>query len=209
MHVYAFGSICRGDISVESDIDLLALVAARDPRFDPDKFSIYSYQRIRELWAAGNAFAWHLALESRIIYSDDGSDFLKELGAPNAYDSAPVDCRRFREMFDSALATLEEGSPSVVFELSTLFLAIRNLATCYSLAKSSTPTFGRHSACKLGSNSVPLSEPVYSILMRARLLSTRGIGEDLGEIDMPSLLSELDGCRTWVGQLCAEVEGNG
>ena len=50
MHIYAFGSMCRGDISIGSDIDLLALVEKHDPRLDPGKFSIYSYKRIGELW---------------------------------------------------------------------------------------------------------------------------------------------------------------
>ena len=67
MHVYAFGSICRGDVSLTSDIDLLAVVDGYDPRFDPNVFSIYSYNRIEELWAEGNPFAWHLAKESKVV----------------------------------------------------------------------------------------------------------------------------------------------
>ncbi len=209
MHIYAFGSICRGDISVDSDVDLLALVEGRDPRLDPDKFSIYSYKRIKELWASGNAFAWHLALESKLIYSEDVGDFLKGLGMPSEYVGAADDCRRFRTIFESALLSIQEGTPSVVFELSTIFLAIRNIATCYSLAMLPSPTFGRDSARKLGPRSIPISDPLYSILMRARLLSTRGVGDDIGEVDTSKLVEELDGCRQWVNQLCAEAETHG
>ena len=111
MHIYAFGSICRGDISIDSDIDLLALGEGVELRLDPDKFAIYSYKRISELWASGNAFAWHLALESKLIYSEDGGDFLKGLGRPSAYVSAAEDCRRFREIFESALLSVKEGAP--------------------------------------------------------------------------------------------------
>lgn len=209
MHIYAFGSICRGDISVDSDVDLLALVEGRDPRLDPDKFSIYSYKRISELWASGNAFAWHLALESKLIYSKDGEDFLKGLGMPTEYVGAAGDCRRFREIFESALLSVQEGTPSLVFELSTIFLAIRNIATCYSLAMLPSPTFGRDSARKLGPRSVPISDTVYSILMRARLLSTRGLGDDIAEVDIPALADELERCRVWVNELCMETEENG
>lgn len=209
MHIYAFGSICRGDISVDSDVDLLALVEVRDPRLDPDKFSIYSYKRISELWATGNAFAWHLALESKLIFSEDGSDFLKGLGMPSKYANAAIDCRRFREIFDSALLSVQEGTPSLVFELSTIFLAIRNIATCYSLAMLPSPTFGRDSARKLGARSIRVSGAVYSILMRARLLSTRGSGEDITDIDTSKLVDELEGCRLWVNELCMEAETNG
>ena len=209
MHIYAFGSICRGDISVDSDVDLLALVEGRDPRLDPDKFSIYSYKRISELWASGNAFAWHLALESKLIYSEDGGDFLKGLGRPSEYVGAAKDCRRFREIFESALLSVQTGTPSLVFELSTIFLAIRNIATCYSLAMLPSPTFGRDSARKLGPRSISISDTIYSTLMRARLLSTRGLGDDIAEVDTPTLLDELECCRPWVNELCAETEENG
>lgn len=209
MHIYAFGSICRGDISVDSDVDLLALVKGRDPRLNPDKFSIYSYRRIRELWASGNAFAWHLALESRLIYSEEGGDFLKELGSPSEYVSAAEDCGRFRTIFESALLSVREGTPSLVFELSTIFLAVRNIATCYSLAMLPNPTFGRHSARKLGPQSIPISDAGYSILVRARLLSTRGVGDDIGEAESAKLVEELEGCRNWMNELCSEAQAHG
>lgn len=209
MHIYAFGSICRGDISVDSDVDLLALVKGRDPRLNPDKFSIYSYKRIRELWASGNAFAWHLALESKLIYSEDEGDFLKGLGLPSEYVSAADDCRRFRTIFESALLSVLEGTPSLVFELSTMFLAVRNIATCYSLAMLPSPTFGRDSARKLGPRSIPISDTAYSILMRARLLSTRAVGDDIDEVDTSKLVDELEGCRRWVNKLCMEAEAHG
>ena len=209
MHIYAFGSICRGDISVDSDVDLLALVERRDPRFNPDKFSIYSYKRIAELWASGNAFAWHLALESKLVHSGDGEDFIKKLGMPSEYVSAEEDCRHFWTIFEASLSSIRGDTPSLVFELSTIFLAIRNIATCYSLAKLSYPTFSRDSARKLGPRSIPLSDSVYSTLMRARMLSTRGWGDDIANIDMSALLDELQSCQLWIGRLCAETQRNG
>ena len=209
MHIYAFGSICRGDISIDSDIDLLALVEGRNPRLNPDKFSIYSYERISELWALGNAFAWHLALESKLIHSGDGRDFLKRLGTPSEYTDVAQDCRRFREIFDTALLSVQSDTPSIVFELSTLFLAIRNIATCYSLALLPSPRFGRDSARQLGPRSIPISDAVYSMLMRARLLSTRGLGDDIADVDKSTLVGQLEGCRLWINELCMEAEANG
>ena len=209
MHIYAFGSICRGDISADSDVDLLALVEGRDSRLNPDKFSIYSYKRIAELWASGNAFAWHLALESKLVHSGDGEDFIKKLGMPSRYVSAEEDCRRFWTIFESSLSSIREGTPSLVFELSTIFLAIRNIATCYSLAKLSDPTFGRDSARRLGPRSISISDTAYSTLMRARMLSTRGSGDDIANVDMPALLDELQCCQLWMGKLCEEAKRNG
>ena len=209
MHIYAFGSICRGDLSSDSDIDLLALVEGRDSRLDKDKFSIYSYDRMQELWTMGNAFAWHLALESKLIYGEDGNDFIKGLGMPCRYANARMDCARFRNVFECAFEAVRNGSPSLVFELSTVFLALRNLATCYSLAKMPEPTFGRDSARRLGAKSLNISEDIYRLLMRSRLLSTRGVGDDIGDMDLSAVVSELRKCHLWVDQLCDEVAARG
>lgn len=209
MHIYAFGSMCRGDICQESDVDLLALVEGRDSRLNQDKFSIYSYKRIAELWEIGNAFAWHLSLESRLIFSEDGCDFLADLGSPASYEAGPTDCARFRDIFQSSLTAIEAGSPSLVFELSTIFLALRNLATCFSLAKLEHPTFGRDSARRLGRYSLDISDDIYMLLMRSRLLSTRGVGEDIGNISEMTLLAELARCEDWVMFICREVNSGG
>ena len=209
MHIYAFGSVCRGEVESDSDVDLLAVVEGRDPRFNQDNFSIYSYSRVRELWEEGNAFAWHLATESKLIYADDGEDFLAGLGSPQEYVNAKRDCERFRAVFDSALLAIENGTPSLVYELSAVFLAIRNIATCYSLARLPQPTFGRHSARRLGQKSVPLSDKGYSILLCSRILSTRGSGEAIDEIDAVTLLPELRNCRSWIDDICQEVAVDG
>lgn len=209
MHIYAFGSICRGDISPDSDVDILALSEGHDTRLSSDRFSIYSYKRITELWQAGNAFAWHLSLESKLIYSEDGVDFIKDLGSPSAYTRAADDCARFSAILDDALACIKRGTPSLVFELSTVFLALRNIATCYSLATSSTPTFSRHSARRIGPRNAPVSNGIYDLLMRSRILSTRGIGEDVGDIDLESLIFELERCRDWAHGILWEVSADG
>jgi hypothetical protein len=209
MHIYAFGSICRGDISVDSDIDLLALVTGKDSRLNPDKFSIYSYTRIRELWESGNAFAWHLSLESRLIYGADGNDFLESLGAPSKYSGGAADCSKFQDIFESSFQAVRRDSPSLVFELSTIFLALRNIATCYSLARMNNPTFGRDSARGLGPRSLNIDESVYCLLMQARLLSTRGAGENISDIDLATVIPELKLCRAWIDEICHEVNVDG
>lgn len=209
MHIYAFGSICRGDISVDSDIDLLALVSGRDSRINPDKFSIYSYTRIRELWELGNAFAWHLSLESRLVHSNDGNDILKSLGEPSNYSGGVADCSKFRDIFDSSFLSIQKGSPSLVFELSTIFLALRNIATCYSLARTNIPTFGRDSARRLGSKSLDIDEDVYNLLMQARLLSTRGVGESISDVDFTVVIPELKRCRAWIDEIYHKVNVDG
>src|SRR5262249_8872008 len=102
MHIYAFGSVCRGDVSLGSDVDLLAIVTGYDDRFDPDIYSIYSYQRIREIWKEGNPFGWHLTLEGKLLFASDGSDFLQGLGAPERYQHCLRDCVKFHTLFREA-----------------------------------------------------------------------------------------------------------
>lgn len=208
-HIYIFGSLCRGEIDLTSDVDLLAVVSGREPGLSKDTFSIYSYDRIVALWQEGNAFAWHLSLESRLVYSSDGEDFLSNLGNPSPYTSGIEDCMRFRELFESSAAAVLAGTPSIVFELSTIYLALRNLATCYSLAVLATPSFGRHAAVQLGDRSLRLPANAYSTLERTRILSTRGTGEAVDGLDIESTIPWLRICREWVANLCTEVVHHG
>lgn len=206
MHIYAFGSLCRGEVDTCSDVDLLALVDGHDSRFDPQQFSIYGYSRIRTLWRQGNPFAWHLYLESRLIFADEGGDFLRELGPPKEYNQALTDCRRFVEIFDVAMVSLHETSATQVFDLSIVFLAIRNIATCYSLQVGVRPTFSRHSARELAGMSLDITENVYAILERARVLSTRGVGDGLSpdEVDLANTASHQ--IRDWMNRLLRSLE---
>jgi hypothetical protein len=141
MHIYAFGSLCRGEVSLDSDVDLLALVEGRDERLDPATFSIYSYNRIRQIWLEGNPFAWHLSLEAKLLYAFDSRDYLKQLGPPSAYRKCFDDCCRFFRLFDDARKSIEVSNKSMIFDLSTVFLSIRNFASCYSLGLGGAPDF--------------------------------------------------------------------
>lgn len=107
MHIYAFGSLCRGDVASNSDIDLLAIVDRLDLRFDPELFSIYSYSRINELWEEGNPFAWHLALESSLIFSSTQENYIKQLGNPKNYRNCISDCEKFLALFQEAYISLK------------------------------------------------------------------------------------------------------
>ncbi len=117
MHIYAFGSLCRGDIGLDSDIDLLAIVDRHDCRLDQKLFSIYSYKRLQELWHQGNPFAWHLSLEARLIHAPDERDYLKHLGHPNTYRHCRTDCQRFFALFKEARVSLNASDRSTVFDL--------------------------------------------------------------------------------------------
>lgn len=206
MHIYAFGSICRGEIYPNSDVDLLVIGGGDVAQYDPDIYSIYSYEKIQELWREGNPFAWHLSLESRLLFPSDGQDFLQSLGKPAPYSCCIRDCEKFLSLFRDARASLTHSRASRVFELSTIFLSIRNIATCFSLGVLKRPDFSRSSALRLGENDVPLSLVSYQVLERARVLCTRGHGPKIRDDEIDAALRELDGVYDWMKGLVEEAK---
>lgn len=198
-HFYAFGSICRGEIDKSSDVDLLACVSEPNTKIEPSRFSIYSHERIKELWLEGNPFAWHLHLESKLLYSSDGNDFIYDLGKPEPYKNRVEDCEKFRFLFSKSHASLIGESNSLTFDISCMFLAIRNFATCYSLG-SDIPIFSRYSPLMID-NKIPITKEQYDIYVRARVLSTRGIGDPLSENDINSVLNSAFSIEDWMKKL--------
>jgi Nucleotidyltransferase domain len=201
MHIYAFGSICRGEIYPNSDVDLLVIGGGAVAQYDPAIYSIYSYERIQDLWSEGNPFAWHLSLESRLLFSSDDQDFLQNLGKPAPYCHCARDCEKFFSLFRDARTSLTQSGASRIFDLSSIFLSIRNIATCFSLGVVQQPDFSRSSALRLGTKAVPLSLGSYQVLERARVLSTRGYGSKMTDDEIDAALRELDGVYDWMREL--------
>ncbi len=199
-HYYAFGSICRGELDEGSDIDLLACVTGEKPPIDASKFSIYTHDRLVDLWQEGNPFAWHLYLESRLLYSSDGEDFIAvSLGTPSPYRQASSDCNKFKRLFLESVAALSEGPNSTIFHLSCIFLATRNFATCYSLA-AGKPMFSRRSPL-LVDQTLQINRDTFNILSRARILSTRGHGRTLSHQEIKEAITSLPAIEAWMNRL--------
>ncbi len=206
MHIYAFGSICRGEISQGSDTDLLAVINGYDARFDPEIFSIYSHGRIRELWQEGNPFAWHLSVEAKLIFAADQQDYLKGLGDPAPYKNYVHDCNKFYSLFNEAYLSIVNNISGRVFDLSTIFLSMRNIATCFSLGVTAQPNFARNSALHLEGDSIPLTKSSYHIFERARILCTRGYGDNLTQQDIEIAVSQLDKISGWMNKLVEKAK---
>ena len=205
MHIYAFGSVCRGEIDSGSDIDLLAIVEGHDERFDPNLYSIYSLSRLVEIWETGNPFAWHLSIESKLLFSSDERDILRELGKPKRYTNTINDCTKFHTIFSNAVVSIKSSTNSVIFDLSTIFLAIRNFATCYSLGMTDSPDFSRNSARRLGSISIPISQEPYKIYERSRILCTRGCGKYLSAEEVSIAMEEIPIIDKWMTSLIQTI----
>lgn len=199
MYIYIFGSICRGEIDKQSDIDLLAIVdnLKSQIQFDTNKFSVYTIDRLKELWKEGNPFAWHLFLESKLIYSENDFDIIKNWGAPNVYSNLTNDLAKFSNLFKDSVESLKQSENSKIFDLSMIFLSVRNFASCYSLGYLEDYNFSRDSALNLNNNKLKISNDCYKILERARILSTRGTGPLITKEETKVVLLELDKIEKW------------
>ena len=200
-HLYAFGSLCRGEFDELSDVDLLACVETQEQAqvIDSGRFSVYTRERIRGLWREGNPFAWHLHLESKLVFASDREDFLRELGAPSEYTKSDEDRAKFMRLFEESVRSLRSATDSQVFHLSCMFLATRNFATCYSFT-CGRPIFSRNSPLVIDAP-VRLSTEVFSILVRARVLSTRGIGAALTSHEIYTAMQSCAQIHDWMRSL--------
>lgn len=207
MYIYAFGSICRGEIDFYSDVDLIAISKNKSEllELDPNKFSLYSENRLREYWSIGNPFAWHLYKESKLIFSSHGNDFLQNLGEPSKYSNGLCDLLKFKNIFLESVEQIKRTHDSFLFDISTIFLSIRNFATCYSLAYGKI-NFHRNSALNLGKKSIPISKENYKLLEAARLLATRGVGEFPDEADSSRLIACFEEIDDWMRLLLDEFK---
>lgn len=171
----------------------------------PDKFSIYKKSSITKLWNEGNPFAWHLHLESVNVYSDRADHLFPYLGTPSIYTAGIQDCSKFFETFLLAVESIKQSDLSLIFDLSSIFLCVRNFATCYSLGFTDSPIFSRDACLKLNENSLNLPIKTYQLYERSRLLCTRGLGQmpTLNEIML--MKEAIPTISDWMGQLFEEM----
>lgn len=207
MYIYTFGSVCRGEVDYFSDIDLLVIKSSGETLtgIDPNIYSIYSEERINQLWKEGNPFAWHLFLESRIVFSPNGKNFITELGEPQKYKKGKDDLMKFYKLFADSYESLTVSSDSRDFDLSMIFLAIRNFASCYALGFLNQKIFSRTSAMNILSDSIKISEKSFRLLMQARILSTRGIGENISVEDYNYISKEFKLISDWFQSILKKV----
>lgn len=207
LHIYAFGSICRGEISPGSDVDMLAITTGGTNELSRSIFSIYSHSKIQRIWVDGNPFAWHLHLESALVHSSDKINFISSLGSPAAYVKSHEDCGRFLAIYRQAMTSLKNDHASVIFDLSSAFLGLRNFCTCFLLGKG-CPDFSRGVALKLMVKKPGVDIQAYRILERARLLCTRGHGPPLSGTDIARTIDALPKLEEWMVGLL-QGDGNG
>jgi hypothetical protein len=204
-NVYLFGSVVRGEIDQYSDIDLLLITDETINNIDPNKYSIYSPERIKELYAEGNPFAWHLYYESKLVFSND-QDFLLSVGKPSRYANCKSDLLKFKRLFDDSIASINENEFSLVFDLAMIFLAIRNFATCYTLGNYEKPIFSRTAFEKLHDYPLILDEEIKELLMMSRISSTRGIDYSIKNKSLSLFKLNLGKIENWFNEILVNYE---
>jgi len=204
-NIYIFGSIVRGEIDQYSDTDLLIITDETLNFIDLEKYSLYTPKRIAEMYSEGNPFAWHLHYESKLVYSDE-IDFLRELKIPNVYSNCSNDLRKFYKLFKDSIESIKSDNLSLVFDLAMIFLALRNFATCYSLACYDKPIFSRNSFEKLNDFPLILDNKIKNLLMMARISSTRGSSYKIEEIDLSLLMKQVDEIEKWFDKIFRSYE---
>jgi len=208
MYIYLFGSLCRGELDEFSDIDLLVVHDSEQKnisQLDTQIYSIYSEKRLLELWDEGNPFAWHLFKESTLVYSLNNENLIQKWGEPNQYVNMEIDLRKFSNLFYESLSSIESSNYSLEFDLSMLFLSIRNFATCYSLGFLNQFNFSRKSALMLESDKLDISSDCFSILERARIMSTRGIGNRTTDVEIKKVKQEIQKISDWFDLILRKI----
>ena len=171
--IYLFGSVCRGESSPTSDVDILVLQFSGNRSSFPASWSIYEPELIRDYFSQGRLFAWHLYLEAKSIFSQNETPFLYTLGAPAEYSTMEKDIDDLEQLLQEAISELKNGTKSVVYELGIIYTAIRDIAMSASWSYLGRPCFSIDAPYKLP-NPCPLKNSVYKTAMLARHSSTRG-----------------------------------
>jgi hypothetical protein len=108
------------------------------------------------------------------------------------------DCEKFYQLFVDARTSFMQNDASKVFDLSMVFLGIRNFATCFSLGCLQKPDFSRQSALRLGTRSLPIAAEPYAVFERARILSTRGQGPIITDREAARAAQEFPVIEEWI-----------
>ncbi|KMQ61562.1 hypothetical protein ACM46_16270 [Chryseobacterium angstadtii] len=204
-NIYIFGSVVRGEVDQYSDIDLLLITDEFTDNINANKYSIYTPERIKELYIEGNPFAWHLYYESKIVYSS-GQDFLIGLGKPAKYNNCKSDLIKFKKLFDDSIISIQSNDFSLIFDFAMIFLAIRNFATCYTLSFYTNPIFSRKAFERLYDYPLKLDERVKELLMMSRISSTRGINYDIKEEYLSLFNMEVQKIESWFNEILENYE---
>jgi predicted nucleotidyltransferase len=160
--VMLYGSHARGDSGEDSDIDLLELALEQHGHFQLGAVSVtrYSAQQLRRMCESGSLFAFHLAVEGKILRDPEGElqAVLAAYRQPPSYDSLIAEAEIIAQLLDSDITLNPEG-----FARLALYL-VRTVAIARQLQKTGHPVFSVPQLAEV------LGRPELVLLFRGREL---------------------------------------
>lgn len=197
--IYVFGSVCRGDSTPTSDVDVLVVPFDVASSQFPQNWSVYSPELLSEYFKVGRLFAWHLYLEAKCVFSPRSEYFLTSLGSPAPYSTASDDIDDLEVLLNEALNELAAGTENVIYELGITYTAIRDLAMSASWSLLGSPCFGADAPYRLPV-APPLPRETYHQAMMARHASTRGVRLDFDPANTAAVVANAS-LKSWVASL--------
>jgi hypothetical protein len=197
--IYVFGSICRGESTKTSDVDVLVVSSRREKSRFPIDWSVYSPELISEYFTKGRLFAWHLHLEAKCVFCPREEPFLTKLGRPAPYSTIATDIDELEGLLKVALNELVDGTNNVIYELGIAYTAIRDIAMSASWSLLKVPCFSADAPFCLPIAS-PLPYPVYQQAKLARHASSRGAKLDFDHTNTVNAITNAP-LERWVSSL--------
>lgn len=197
--IYVFGSICRGESTPTSDVDVLVVPFEVESSRFPRHWSVYSPEVLSEYFKAGRLFAWHLHLEAKCVFSPRSESFLASLGPPAPYSTLFDDLDDLEALLKEALNELASGTENVIYELGIAYTAIRDLAMSASWSLLANPCFAVDAPYRLPVDP-PIPRDIYHQAMVARHASTRGSQLSFDPTSTAKLVTKAP-LEAWVASL--------
>lgn len=194
--IYAFGSTVTGDFDEGSDTDILAIERPNEDRRFPPDWSVYSQKRLDELFKSGTLFAWHIYLESVPIYLPDGEGYLSKLGRPKEYSEAQRDILTFKNMTTDSLSEIGSETPSWIYEMGIVGVAIRDTGMAASRSLTGEYAFSKNTPYEINC-SPPVCPSLYWYLLQCRRATTRGLNASGFSDRRPELMNSASEVLSW------------
>lgn len=217
---YIFGSVARYEHDARSDLDILAIVTdgeGKVPEADvlsyvpahlsqlEPSISWYGRNRVAEMFANGELFAWHLYQEAIPIFESE--PVLSRIGIPSIYRGALQDIISFERILKEIPNQLVQSPANSAYEFGLIYVCVRNICMSASSVLCDRPDFSRYSPFRLeGVSQMPMTVEEYDIAMGCRMSGQRGMAppDNLDELNVSEIYSRVS---PWIAEVrqCLEV----
>lgn len=188
--IYLYGSMARGDTSVDSDCDLLiAIDDCSEDVFNSIKdatstwhpelkceIALYQMSALKAMQEKGSLFLWHIKTEAQIIYAK-GDQLAKLLSELAEYKGGREALTEYCEIMKDIKSDESDDMDVLQYNLSVMATLIRNtcIICCYLIGDKQ---FGRVSPVRCCSayfhNKFPITIEEYEQLYLYRVSINRG-----------------------------------